>query len=346
VLPQSGDLSGVTNTAENPAQYTTQESVLLQAPENVPVGYLFDGWYAESDTQKKNKITDLKNCTGDLRLAANFVKGFSLTVETTETLVTAWKEGDAPFALVAPAISGKTFVKWQTRVGDAFVDYTGETTFIPVNNMHFKAVYVETTYTVTYVADGATHTNAQTYSAQSPLTFAKAEKAGSVFCGWYTDEALTNRIESSQGLTENLTVYAGFIDGGEVAGKATVSSKAQALPMLVLPSGCWYAVQLFEKGSETPLTLAESNTYVFSEAGKEYVVSYTATSPYGESVVKKIVLTVENEQVITDITPEPPASNDNENGKLVWIIVGVVAGVLVVGGGVLLVCKKRGDDEE
>ncbi len=62
-------------------------------------------------------------------------------------------------------------------------------------------------YDITYeIADGATHSNAKTYTVESPVTFTDASKAGYTFGGWFSDAAYKNRITKTSG-TGDITVY-------------------------------------------------------------------------------------------------------------------------------------------
>ena len=69
-------------------------------------------------------------------------------------------------------------------------------------------------FTIDYVlgAEGATNPNAiqKYYGDGAPVYFPTPECEGKEFVGWYTDEAKENKIESTEGKKENLTLYAGW----------------------------------------------------------------------------------------------------------------------------------------
>jgi uncharacterized repeat protein (TIGR02543 family) len=87
----------------------------------------------------------------------------------------------------------------------------------------------ETTYTITYenTFNASNKSNPTTYSASDEaVTLSDITRRGYTFSGWYTDEALTQKItEISAGTTGDLTLYAGWeletytltynLDGGE-----------------------------------------------------------------------------------------------------------------------------------
>lgn len=64
------------------------------------------------------------------------------------------------------------------------------------------------TYTITYEnVENATNNNPLTYTVQSHVTFADAQKSGYSFDGWFSDAEFNNKITKTTG-TGNITVYA------------------------------------------------------------------------------------------------------------------------------------------
>ena len=270
---------------QNPTQYTVESDWTLNAPVAIPEGKVFDGWYEISDTDFSTPITTLKGKTGDIELVARFVDGYSIKVDGLEHL---WKLGDGAFTLLPSQQAGKTFVKWRVLNGNTFVDYTGEDSFIPTKNTTFKGVYEWTNYAISYVVDNGVHENVNTYTAETPVAFANATKQGYFFVGWYTDSAFTNRIVNTNGLFENITVYAKFVkDELPTSIALETSKKAQKLPVLDLPEGSRYTVKLCKGASE----ISNSDEYLFSEAG-EYALVYSIVLPTGETLEKTVALTV------------------------------------------------------
>lgn len=272
---------------DNPVTYNIESDFALNAPTTIPNGKVFDGWYLKEDTEFSTPITSLKGKTGDLELVARFINGYTIVVEGQAY---DWKEGDGAFVLTAPAVLGKTFSKWQVVSGGDYVDYTGETSFEPTGDMTFKAVYDWNTYTITYVAEGATHNNVASYTGENVVTFNRASKEGYFFLGWYKDDTFETLVTDTDGFAEELTLYAKFAED-KISTQSTfsVSETAQSLPVPQLPEGAQYFVELYS--GEILLSLTD-NTYVFDKMGV-YTVNYTISLPTGETVVRKMVLTVE-----------------------------------------------------
>ena len=218
-------------------------------------------------------------------------------------------------------------MKWQVKVGDSYQDYT-QTSVLPTTDMTFRAVYKYVDYSIAYVADGATHNNPASYTTETPVTFENATKEGYFFGGWYTDSVFTQRIESTAGLTEELTVYAQFVKDIDNASATIVASdEKQVVPMPALPAGFVCTTKLCEKGATDALELENGAYYAFSEVGKVYIVEYTITLPTGESVVRTLELTVVQE---TQDDVEPAPQKDTT-----WLLIGLIGGgVLLVGAGV------------
>lgn len=320
--------AGVINPNSNPDKYTIEDTIKLSAPENIPDGYVFDGWYLKTDVDKENEITEISNQTGDIELVASIIRGYTVTVDIDGKKEThQYLEGGEPLTLSAPAINGKTFVKWQKKVGDEYVDYI-QNSVLPTENITLKAVYIYTPYQITYVAEGATHSNPATYTIETDVVLNSATKDGYFFGGWYLDEAFMQRIENTAGLTENLTVYARFIkDNLQPTATVYVSEEKQILPMPVLPEGFSFTTKMCEKGSSEAITLQDGFYYAFTELGKVYTVEYTITLPTGEKVVRNVELTVV-EEVQNDV--QEPAKKG-----VPWLMIGLIAGgVVLVGAGV------------
>ena len=107
---------------------------------------------------------------------------------------------------------GLNFQGW-ARSSDGDVVYSDEESVsnLTTNNNGSVSLYAvwgdAESYTITYeIADGATHSNATTYTVESPVTFTDASKAGYTFGGWFNDAAYNNRITKTSG-TGDITVY-------------------------------------------------------------------------------------------------------------------------------------------
>lgn len=280
-------------THMNPTVYTIEANWALATPRNIPEGKVFDGWYEASDTTFSDPITSLKGRTGAIELVARFVDGYTITVDGQAH---TWKTTDEAFTLVAPTVTGKTFVKWQVLDGNAYVDYTGETTFTPTASASFRTVYDWTTYTIAYVADGGAHESATSYTAETPVALKNATKQGYFFAGWYTEATFETRVTSTGGFAENLTLYAKFMqDTIPTAISLDTNDEAQVLPVPELPDGSQYTVELY--AGEQKLD-ASDGAYMLTTAG-EYTIKYAITLPTGETVNREVALTVKQVYTVT-----------------------------------------------
>lgn len=272
---------------DNPTTYNIESDFALVAPSTIPDGKVFDGWYEASDTTFNTRITSLKGKIGDVELVARFINGYTITVDGQDF---EWKAGDSAFVLNATPIKGKNFQKWQVLSGSEFVDYTGETSFTPNADVAFRAVYVWDTYTITYVAEGATHDNMVSYTGENVVTLNRASKEGYFFLGWYKENTFETLVTDTDGFAENLTLYAKFAED-KISKQLmfSVSETAQSLPIPQLPEDAQYVVELYS--GEIPLSLTD-NTYIFDKVGV-YTLKYTIALPTGETVMRQVVLTVE-----------------------------------------------------
>lgn len=78
-----------------------------------------------------------------------------------------------------------------------------------------KVYYKRNSYTVSYELNGGTNAagNPTQYRYGEAVELKPAEKAGSVFYGWYTDAAFTQQITAiSSSIAGNLNLYAHFVD--------------------------------------------------------------------------------------------------------------------------------------
>ena len=120
-----------------------------------------------------------------------------------------------------PTRSGYTFKGWNTKAdgsGDAFTAATDVT-----DNMTVYAQWKKNSsggshstrkYTLTYVSNGGTGYQDETFSKGTKVTLDKVPiRESYTFTGWYTDEELTDKITSVT-MTSDQTVYAGWVATG------------------------------------------------------------------------------------------------------------------------------------
>ena len=281
--------SGISSaTNDNETEYTIESQWQLLPLKNLPQGKIFDGWYLASDTQFSQAITSLKGRTGDIELVANIIDGYIINVDGEDKI---YKVSDGSFTLIAPDVIGKVFSKWQVYTSNGYVDYTGSNTITPTSDMTFRSVYECIEYSLTFIAEGATHTNPSTYTIDSVVTLKAAEKEGYFFLGWYKESDFKTKLEHTDGLTENITLYAKFVqDLLPKKLELATSENLQKLPVPQLPEGSSYIVELYS--GENKLELTDSG-YFFKTAG-DYVIKYVITLPTGVVATRQVDLRVDD----------------------------------------------------
>ena len=282
----------------NSATYTVESTEMLKAPTEIPEGKMFDAWYEASDVNYENPITVLTGRMGDLSLVARFVDKYTVTVidENGMSVYDYKVGGTETHSLVAGTTENKTFVGWQVWNGNEYVDYDGDTVFVPTASLKFKAIYEWTVYSITYNAAGATHTNTNTYTVNTPLTFTAAEKAGAFFLGWYLEPSFVTKVADTATFTGEITLYAKFAEHGLPATVVEIdrSKTEKALPVPELPLGASYQVHLSKGGTDIPVV---DNEYAFEQAG-DYLLTYEVLFADGNQVIYEVVYAVREVYVL------------------------------------------------
>lgn len=122
---------------------------------------------------------------------------------------------------IEPTRGGYTFKGWNTKAdgsGDAFTATTDVTSSMTVYAQWKKnssgGSHSTRKYTLTYVSNGGTGYQDETFSKGTKVTLDKAPiRESYTFTGWYTDEELTDKITSVT-MTSDKTVYAGWVATG------------------------------------------------------------------------------------------------------------------------------------
>ena len=122
---------------------------------------------------------------------------------------------------IEPTRGGYTFKGWNTKAdgsGDAFTATTDVTSSMTVYAQWKKnssgGSHSTRKYTLTYVSNGGTGYQDETFSKGTKVTLDKVPiRESYTFTGWYTDEELTDKITSVT-MTSDQTVYAGWVATG------------------------------------------------------------------------------------------------------------------------------------
>lgn len=199
--------------SDNAATYTTGDEGVLSAPAQTPAGKVFDAWYEESDTAFANPITSLSGKTGNLKLVARFVDKYTISV-TTETGTQEYEYragGTDKMTLIAPAVQNKNFVGWQILSGGEYVDYTGNTTFVPTQSASFKAVYKNVYAVELHYGVGQSILLSKNEGETLAESEIPAVAEGYQFGGLYTDSTYETLYDATKGVSGDLNVYVKWV---------------------------------------------------------------------------------------------------------------------------------------
>ena len=205
---------------ENPSSYTIETSQQLSAPLNVKDGYTFEGWYTDSFCTEK--IEAIENMFGYSKIYAKITANhYSISYDTKDgsrpegnpSSYTVENVGENKLVLDDSVKSGYKFLGW-------YLDekYTGEPiTEVPALTLADIKLYAKwelVTFNISYVLyDGVNaENNRTTYTVENHAKFEPATKEGTYLVGWFTDEAFTNEVISTNGLAEDLILYAKWFD--------------------------------------------------------------------------------------------------------------------------------------
>ena len=210
------ELDGGTNHADNPSEYTIEDSVTFKDPTRTR--YIFDGWYTTAE--KTTRIREIPvGSTGDKTIYAKWLPASGI-----EYKVQHYKMGTNGVYPTTPTLEETetgTVGQNVTATPYNFTGYEEDTTYtgrvpsgtIPdTGTLTLKLYYKPLEYTITYVLNGGTNapSNPPKYTVDTEtITFADATRDGYTFRGWYSDVACTQVMnEIPKGSTGNKTVYA------------------------------------------------------------------------------------------------------------------------------------------
>ena len=178
-------------------------------------GYTFNGWYTDAACTAAYDFT--LPVTGDLILYAGWVAdvvSYTVTFDSqggSSVSDAAVNSGSAVTMPSDPARSGYTFNGWYTDAAcTAAYDFT-----LPVTGdliLYAGWVADVVSYTVTFDSQGGSSVSDVSVSSGSTVTRpADPTHEHGTFNGWYTDAACTAAFDFDTPVTEDLTLYAGWI---------------------------------------------------------------------------------------------------------------------------------------
>lgn len=162
-----------------------------------------------SDDSTDDPVEETKTYT------ITFDYNYSGSTSTTQTV----EEGSTVTKPSDPTRDGYTFDDWYTTsscTSGSEVDFTAE---IYANATYYAGWTEEaaavTEYTVTFVISDSTSTTQTVVSGETVTVPDDPENGNYIFSGWYSDEACTTSYDFSAEITEDTTIYAGWIVVGD-----------------------------------------------------------------------------------------------------------------------------------
>ncbi len=273
------------------------QTVSHQNAAKVPVnpmrtGHRFTGWNTPFDCITAD--TNIRATYAPKLYAVSFQDWNGDVLKT--QMVAYGHAADAPGN---PARKGHTFVGWSSPFDNIASD-----TWI-------SAQYQTNQYRISFdTGDGqASFSQSVSYNKQAKRPD-KPEKNGFIFDAWYVDQALTHPYDFNSGVTQDLTLYAGWLDPAQVLREAATALTEQAA-FAFAPGDSWeYLTDDFTllslSGFHTPVTWRSSNTSVVQLAtragktvgqvrrpeGKDAHLLMTATLSCGDQQVSKSFLLI------------------------------------------------------
>lgn len=187
-------------------------------------GYNFKGWYVDKDLKTPFVKSEYLENKRDISLYAKYdeidvtEKEYTITfcVSNDQKYVVTVKEKDTDFLMPEdPVKENHIFKGW-------YVDKEFQQPFEKEEWLKNKSsievyakfeVVAETVYTITFIADGATHATVSAKESDKYINMpSKPIKEGYTFVDWYLDDNFTTRFDSSKWINdkESITVHAKF----------------------------------------------------------------------------------------------------------------------------------------
>ena len=260
-------------------------------------------WTIYSDFEEKNEIENkqvelnpgdnvfylvVKNTAGESKTYIITIKRkqmFKITFNTNGgSLIEqiAVEEGLGVGLPGSPTRTGYVFAGWFV---DEDLTTKFEDGFVVNDNLVLYAKWVTDIFTITYHLNGGTNSelNPQTYTINDEITLADPTRESYVFDGWFYDENFENEVEEIITSTENLTLYAKWID---YIVSISHSNKQAVKSSDVLSAEFLEAVATDNAGNTFEVSVMnETGT---QNGGDVIVVKLTATGLYGEIATEYI----------------------------------------------------------
>ncbi len=220
---------GLTNSDDNISEYTVETEFTFIAPTVSTTGYAFTGWYIKGTDTKLEALVPGEN-EGSLTLEARTTLIIYKITYATEgesmpsDAITSYTINDRG-TYVLPTLSkfGYEFGGWFTShpYEGLWENPISEIVIDPENPSDIVAYakFTLANYTINYVYGDlvenyvVANNNPTYYDIVNPVEFVTAYAGEYSVIAWYKDEAKTERIKTTDGLSGDITVYARWAVG-------------------------------------------------------------------------------------------------------------------------------------
>ena len=189
---------------------------IVTLSEQIPItqGYEFVGWSRSKNGQPINNITiENKNITlYAIWNKKNFNVTYDLDGGTSANINTASVAYKDTYTIPSeqPTKEGYKFVGWQQLEDNKTYQSNSEITI--TKDITLKAIYKQNTFTITYVTNGGTEIESQSYDYGTKTTEPDAPTRGiDIFDGWYEDAKFNVKHKFETMPAKNITLYAKWI---------------------------------------------------------------------------------------------------------------------------------------
>ena len=204
-------LNGGTNPDNAYNYYSKVSSFTLKEPTRE--GYVFEGWYTESDFINRVERIE-KGTTGNKTFYAKWrFDAYTITYvlnggTNPSDAVTSYKANEEK-ELPQPSRTGYTFKGWYKE--SSFVNRVERIESGMTGNLTLYAKWESKTYSIIYELNGGTNPenaiNSYNYNEEKELPV--PTRKGYSFKGWYKESDFVNKVERiEKGMSGNLTLYA------------------------------------------------------------------------------------------------------------------------------------------
>lgn len=223
---------GVSNNKDNISEFTVETEFTFFAPTISQKGYAFDGWFnKETGEQLETLIPGTINGSITLEGRISLIN-YKITyategVKMPDGVITSYTVNDSSATIELPSLEkyGYSFGGWfYSHPEDGVWETPVENNTFSIDpqnprNVTVYAKFTLNTYNITYMlGDEVAGTyvenpNALTYDVINVVEFAPALSADYTFIAWYINPERTSKIKTTEGLTEDITVYAKWVYG-------------------------------------------------------------------------------------------------------------------------------------